>query len=91
LVTAILLAGWLAPLALEQLGVIAPTWRIEDGQIVSMSSVLWLGASTRVLVIFAHVVLIGATGLFAHALATSRHAAQRALQIQAWQLRQLLP
>jgi len=77
---------------LEHVGVLDPTWRVEDGAVVSMSSVIQIGGMpTMLLLIGANLLAIVVIGMFANALARSRHAAQREVEIQAWQLRQLLP
>jgi serine/threonine-protein kinase len=92
IVIALLVASWLAPVALEYLGVLDQTWKIVDGRIISMSTLIGINSSSTVgLLIFAHVATIVVIGMFANALATSRRNAQRELEIQAWHLRQLLP
>jgi len=91
-VIAMLCASWLVPVGLEHVGVLDPTWRVEDGAVVSMSSVIQIGGMpTMLLLIGANLLAIVVIGMFANALARSRHAAQREVEIQAWQLRQLLP
>jgi serine/threonine-protein kinase len=92
IVIAMLIASWLGPVALESAGVLVPTWRVDDGSVISMSSAIQIGGTpTSALLIGANVLAIAVIGLFANALARSRHAAQRDLEIQAWHLRQLLP
>jgi hypothetical protein len=92
LVIAMLLVSWLAPVLLEQAGLIAETWKVEGDRIVSMSSILDIGGrTTSILLIGANVLAIVVIGMFASALAHARHAAQREVEIQAWHLRQLLP
>jgi heme/copper-type cytochrome/quinol oxidase subunit 2 len=49
------------------------------------------GWSTQVLLVFAHVIAIVVIGLFANALAKSRRAAQRQVEVQLWQVRQIVP
>ena len=73
------------------MGVLASTWSIADGKITTTSMIVEIGTATTVLVIGANILGIIVIGLFANALARSRHAAQRNVEIQAWQLRQLLP
>jgi len=92
IVIAMLLASWIGPVLLESLGVLESTWRVDEGRVVSTSSVIQIGgAPTTALLIGANLLAITVIGLFANALARSRHAAQRDVEIQAWQLRQLLP
>ncbi len=91
-VIAMLVVSWLAPVVLEQAGVISETWRVEGGRIVSLSSILDIGGQpTAMLLIGANLMSIVVIGVFANALARSRHAAQREVEIQAWHLRHLLP
>jgi hypothetical protein len=92
IVIAILVASWVGPVILEQLGVLATTWRVADGSITTTSPIVEIGGTTTtVLLVGANILGIVVIGLFANALARSRHAAQRDVEIQAWQLRQLLP
>jgi serine/threonine-protein kinase len=92
LVMGILLASWLAPVALESLGVFASTWQVEAGYVHVMSSLGEIGgASTTVLLVGSNVLAIAVIGRFANALAGSRRDAQRAIEIQAWHMRQLVP
>jgi hypothetical protein len=48
------------------------------------------GTSTAALLVASNVLAIAVIGLFANALAAARQAAQRAVEIQAWNLRQLV-
>ena len=92
IVIGILIASWAGPVLLERAGVLASTWSIADGKITTTSTIVEIGGtSTTILVIGANILGIIVIGLFANALARSRHAAQRNVEIQAWQLRQLLP
>jgi len=92
IVIAMLVAAWLGPVALESAGVLAETWRVEDGRVVSMSSLIEIrGHTTAALLIGANVLAIVVIGMFANTLARARHAAQRDVEIQAWHLRHLLP
>jgi eukaryotic-like serine/threonine-protein kinase len=91
-IIAMLVASWLAPIALEAGGVLERTWRVDPGEVVSMSPVFHVGGpATGALLVIANVLAIIVIGLFANALARSRRTAQRDVEIQAWQLRQLLP
>jgi len=91
LVVAMLVASWLTPLLLEQLGVLESTWRIEGGQVISSSHLMVLGSSSPILLVAFNVLTIVVIAWFSSALARSRRDAQHEVEIQAWHLRQLLP
>ena len=92
LVVPLLVGAWLGPVALEQLGVLAPTWQVVPGAVISTSHTVAIGGSSTVgLLIFANVLAIVVMGLFANALAKSRRDAMRQSATQAWQMRQLVP
>jgi len=92
IVIALLVVSWVAPVLLEQLGVLAPTWGIGSGFISATSHLLTVSPThTSTILIVFNIATIIVIGLFASALATSRRDAQRQLEIQAWHLRQLLP
>jgi hypothetical protein len=92
LVVPLLVGAWLGPVALEQLGVLAPTWQVVPGAVISTSHTVAIGgASTVALLMFANVLAIVVIGLFANALARSRRDAMRQSATQAWQMRQLVP
>ncbi len=80
------------PIALEALGVLASTWHVRDGAIVTTSAALDLsrGATQIALVLIALATVVTA-GVFSRALAKGRRDAQRDLEIQTWHLRHLLP
>jgi serine/threonine-protein kinase len=87
-----MVATVVVPLALEQLGVLAPSWWIVDDRLVIASSVVRLaGTPAAVFVILANVAVIAVTGLMGFSLAASRHDAIRRAERQAWHLAQLLP
>jgi hypothetical protein len=87
-----LVLAWLGPVLLELAGVLAPTWEVVDGAVVSTSHVVELSSgATSVLLVFGNCMAIIVIGVFANALARSRREAQRSVEIQAWHLRQLLP
>jgi hypothetical protein len=91
-VVAILVASWLLPIALELAGVLAPTWEVAGGVIRSMSTMVETDSrSTTVLLVATSIAPIIVVGLFANALARSRRDAQRTAEIQAWNVRQLVP
>ena len=77
---------------LEAFGVLAPTWTVIDGAVISTSQAIELSSTaTSALLIFGNCMAIIVVGGFANALARSRREAQRSVEIQAWHLRQLLP
>lgn len=92
LVTGSVIVGAVTPIALEALGVLAPTWQFFDGGLASRSGVLQLGGtSTLVLVITFNAVMILITGMYSRAIALQRRRAVEALEYQSWHLRQMLP
>ncbi len=92
LVLAILVVSWVVPVALESAGILESTWRVGDGEVTSVSTMITIGGTwTKGLLIGANVLTIAVIGLFANVLARSRRDAQRQVEIQAWHLRQLLP
>jgi serine/threonine-protein kinase len=92
LVIALGLAAFFAPLALQGLGVLASTWSVSDGAIVSTSAILHIGgAPTIVMLVASSAATIVIIGLFSRALAAARRDAQREVAIHAWRLEQLVP
>jgi len=92
IVIAMLVLAWIGPVLLEYAGVLAPTWTVIDGAVVSTSHAVELSSTaTSALLIFGNCMAIMVIGAFANALARSRREAQRAVEIQAWHLKQLLP
>jgi len=92
IVIALLVASWVIPVGLEQVGVLAPTWSIDGATIELTSHVMRIGGNhTMAILIGSNIVTIVVFGLFSSALATSRRNAMRQSEIQAWHLRQLLP
>jgi tRNA A-37 threonylcarbamoyl transferase component Bud32 len=91
-VIGMLVASWVVPIALEQLGVLAPTWALDGTTIELTSNVMQIGGNhTTAILVGSNIVTIIVFGLFSSALATSRRNAMRQSEIQAWHLRQLLP
>jgi len=79
------------PLALEHVGVLAETWRVADGALISTSTIVDIGGlPTTVMLLVATVgtPIVGA--LYNRSIAVARQAAHRKLEIQAWHLRQLV-
>jgi len=82
----------LIPIALEAVGWIAPTWRVVDGAVFSTSGVMNVGGlATEVTLIVGNLGMIIAMALMARSLARQRRDAVRDVEIQAWNLRQMVP
>jgi len=82
----------LIPIALEAAGWIAPTWRVDDGAVFSTSGVMHVGGvATQVTLILGNLAMIIAMALMARSLARQRRDAVRDVEIQAWNLRQMVP
>ncbi|MEO8699330.1 MAG: protein kinase [Kofleriaceae bacterium] len=79
---ALVVATLLAPLAL------GPDWELTGDAIVVHAPAIEL---TPGLIVAANLTVLVVLGLFAWALACARREAQRALEIQAWHLRNLIP
>jgi eukaryotic-like serine/threonine-protein kinase len=91
-VVAITLTGWLVPVLLERLGILAATWRIAGGAIETTSYTLDIaGVPTQVFLYAATIVTILVTAFHASSLARSNLDAQHKLVSQAWHLQLLLP
>jgi hypothetical protein len=89
---AAILAGFVAPLVLEQLGWAAMTWEIRNGELVSHAGAIVVeGKPTVALVVAASLVTIAMAGIHSAAIARANQHAQHQLVMQAWHLRQLLP
>jgi eukaryotic-like serine/threonine-protein kinase len=84
--------GWLVPIALEQLGLLRPTWAVVNGSLVSWSYAIDVnGSSTIVLVLVTTFVTITVAGFLSGAYVRAHLDAKHQLVAQAWHLRQLLP
>ena len=92
---AALLAMIVLPIALEALGVLAPTWWMNDGAgggLISRGAVF--DGRTRgdaIAMILGTCALAAVVTIYTLAMNRARLAAQRRAQIQAWHLKQLLP
>jgi serine/threonine-protein kinase len=85
------LAAFLAPIALEATGVLAPTWSFERGALVVTSRMLRLTPhATTVLLVLGFSLAIALAAGVSHQLAYVRRDTQRELEQHAWRLRQLL-
>jgi len=85
-------AAFLIPVALQAIGWVHRVWTIENDRLVLEPTTTHLGGvPTLVLLIGANLFVIVFAALFSRTVAQSRDAAHRRVEIQAWQLRQLLP
>ncbi|MEO6777059.1 MAG: serine/threonine-protein kinase [Kofleriaceae bacterium] len=92
LVIGAMCSSLLIPMGLEAIGLIAPTWHVVDGAVVSTSAVMHVGGlGTEVTVVVGNLVMILVMGLMARTLARQRRDAVRDVEIQAWNLRQMVP
>ena len=91
LVLGLALVAFFAPVALEQLGVLAPTWHYAHGTLVLTSSVLHVAPGPMTALILAGYTIAIVIGfVLSRELAVARRDAQLELEQQAWRLRQLL-
>jgi hypothetical protein len=79
------------PFVLEWADLLAPTWQMTRGGIVSFGSVFDHTQMLTSLVIFGHVAAVCLVAIYARGIGRDRRDAQRRLFMQAWQLRHLLP
>jgi len=92
LVLSVALGAFLAPFALEAIGVFSPTWEFTGGHLELSSRLVHLtGTPAIAFLIGSNVILLGGMCAFMRAQNVSRRNAQRQIEIQAWQLQQLLP
>jgi serine/threonine-protein kinase len=82
----------LAPFALELLGVLRPSTIVSGNTLVlhAVTSGLERTTTTMTLVLYV-IALLSMAVILAKSLTSDRRSAQRLVQIQAWQLRQLMP
>jgi serine/threonine-protein kinase len=82
----------LAPLALEWLGILSPTWSLHDGVLEARSATFYLGGARGFIVlVVAHVAMLVFNILFAWTVARTSRAAHHRAEMQAWHLRKLVP
>jgi serine/threonine-protein kinase len=92
LVMSFALSAFLLPFVLEAAGVFAPTWSFTGGHLEITSQLVHLsGRGAVAFLIGSNLVLLVGNSLFMRAQNLQRRDAQRQLEIQAWQLQQLLP
>jgi len=88
----ILTAAVAVPWLLELAGVIAPTYHFDDGALVLRSQVVTFSSMpTQIAFAVLLLSLIGVVAVLSRALAKRQREATRNLEVQAWQLRQLVP
>jgi serine/threonine-protein kinase len=91
-VVGFLVTSWVAPVILEQVGVLEKTWEIVGNHVVLSSHVMAIGGlHTYLLLMASNIATFVVFALFATALAMSRRDAMQKSEIQSWHLRQLLP
>jgi hypothetical protein len=89
--------GWMAvalvlPIGLEIAGVLAPTWFMTSEGLVSTGTIFNGRTSTDgVAILLGTLALAVIVGVYTLSMTRARRIAQRAAQIQAWHLNQLLP
>jgi hypothetical protein len=87
-----LLAGFLGPIACEQMGLLRSTFEIRGGELISHAGALKLsGTPTFMLLIVASVAMVVVAGVDAARIYRASRDARIQLETQAWHLRQLLP
>jgi eukaryotic-like serine/threonine-protein kinase len=92
LLTAIMLAGFLVPVALEFVGLLPETWQLRDDGILITGGAMRLGGrSALVSVVLASVATVVMAAIQSWVLGRAKRDAQHKLVTQAWHLRQLLP
>jgi hypothetical protein len=86
------IAAVMAPFALEWLGVLPQTWWIEGGRMTIISDIFQSQGRPEVVALtIANLAFTLIFGMMALLITRQRRVAQRALHVQAWHLRQLLP
>ena len=84
--------GFLVPIVLENVGWIASTWSIHDGELVSHAGALAVGGTpTLTMLLVASLATIAIGGIHSATIYRASRQAQHQLVTQAWHLRQLLP
>ena len=80
------------PIVLERVGLLNLSWSIGDGAMLVVSDMFHTyGRAEEVALVIANLSFTVTVGLVALSIARGRSTAQRALLVQAWHLRQLLP
>ena len=79
------------PLVLERVGVLAPTWAMSAGGLVSHSAIIRSSGSSGVHYVIGSMAAMLGLSFYAFNFARDRRAAQRSILVHAWHLQQLLP
>jgi len=92
LLLAVVGLGWVCPIVLELAGLVARTWRVVDGAVISTSASIHIGGVPTIAFLFGvSVAVIVIATLHAGTMARANRSARDQLVSQAWHLRQLLP
>ena len=92
LLIAVVSISVLAPLVLELAGVLPRSMTVADGTVTLHTGASGLDYTTTTIALVLYVVaLLAMAVILAKALTSDRRLAQRAAQLQSWQLRQLMP
>ncbi|HTL36313.1 MAG TPA: serine/threonine-protein kinase [Kofleriaceae bacterium] len=92
LLIGIMLAGFLLPLGLEAIGVLPPTWRMDESGFVAFGDAMHVhGTPTIVTMLGGALAIMLMAGLQSSRVGNASRAAHHRLVLQAHQLRQLLP
>ena len=91
-VSAILAGSVFVPWGLELLGVVSPTYHFVDGELRLSSAVLeFHAAPVQLAFALLLVLLVTVVAVLSRGLASRQRAQTRALELQAWHLRQIVP
>ncbi|MDX2088135.1 MAG: serine/threonine-protein kinase [Kofleriaceae bacterium] len=92
IVATILAAGVAIPWALEGLGVLSPTYRFTNGELIlSSPNVTFSAVPVQVAFAILLVVLVAVVALLTRVMAMRQREATHKLELQAWHLRQIVP
>ncbi len=92
LLIGIMIAGFFAPVVLETVGVLAPTWELNHAGLLTFGYAMRVhGAPAIATILLAAVAVIGMAGLQSARVGNASRAAHHRLVLQAHRLRQLLP
>jgi hypothetical protein len=90
--TIAMVAAVIAPFLLQLAGALPASYRFTGGEVVLLPGMTELPRGpTIVFLIVTHVVMIGAALTFVRSLRRNALDAERRLQVQAWQLAQIVP
>jgi len=88
----LIIVGFLVPIVLELTDQVTRTWEIKDGALISHAGALEIGGTpTLAMLIGASIATIVIAGVHAGRIYRASRDANRALVMQSWHLRQLLP